>query len=317
MSRRKIGPKNAAKLAPTTMTQIIALMTRDYVMVAADRRLTDLKTQKPCKEEACKLVSLCNCTVIAYSGYAELDGLETHDWIARHLLDANCVGASAAGKIIRKNAMLSFQRLYERIPHTFLLAGWTLNQESGKPEPFFTAISNVIAADGCYTYPGSGFSVWSRQLQTAEDDLGLVFGTGLDRDRSIRFERRVKGQLHGRQSPSMVMHTLIEEIVTTSRRPAIGVNERILSCCLPAAPCAHWLRTGTPLPLPAAEPNPNFPSFGYFVSGMKQPKQFAPTVVCGTMGMTRGFTEAIQGGTRTSMTLMRPRGWPNSPASRR
>jgi len=70
------------------MTQIIAAITQDYVLLVVDRKLTFLEGHKrgQCKDDdTCKLVSLCNMSGIGYTGLAEIDGIPTHEWIATTL----------------------------------------------------------------------------------------------------------------------------------------------------------------------------------------------------------------------------------------
>ena len=57
------------------MTQILAALTQDYVLVASDRRLTIASGPRKGQIEddnTCKLVSLCGVWGIAYTGFSEL-----------------------------------------------------------------------------------------------------------------------------------------------------------------------------------------------------------------------------------------------------
>lgn len=75
------------------MTQIIAALTPDYVLVASDRRLTlanGPRRGEVLDDDTCKLVLLCGVWGIAYTGFARLQGTPTHEWIALTLAKANC-----------------------------------------------------------------------------------------------------------------------------------------------------------------------------------------------------------------------------------
>jgi len=68
------------------MTQILSVMTTDYVLLASDRRVTygeGPKIGEVADEDTCKLVNLCSTTGIAYSGVGIIRGVPTHQWIAK------------------------------------------------------------------------------------------------------------------------------------------------------------------------------------------------------------------------------------------
>ena len=55
------------------MTQIISVITKDYVLLASDRRLTigeGPRQGQLVDDDTCKLISLCNTCGIGYSGLA-------------------------------------------------------------------------------------------------------------------------------------------------------------------------------------------------------------------------------------------------------
>jgi hypothetical protein len=76
------------------MTQIIAALTPDYVLLASDRQLTAVhgahKGQRV-HDDTCKLVSVCNIFGIGYTGWAEVGGKPTHEWIALQPAEVGCV----------------------------------------------------------------------------------------------------------------------------------------------------------------------------------------------------------------------------------
>jgi hypothetical protein len=80
------------------MTQIIAALTPDYVLLASDRQLTAVhgahKGQRV-HDDTCKLVSVCNIFGIGYTGWAEVGGKPTHEWIALQLAEVACVTIEA------------------------------------------------------------------------------------------------------------------------------------------------------------------------------------------------------------------------------
>jgi hypothetical protein len=67
------------------MTQILAALTQEYILVASDRQLTIVSGPRKGQildDDTCKLVSLCGIWGIAYTGFSEFQGVPTHEWIA-------------------------------------------------------------------------------------------------------------------------------------------------------------------------------------------------------------------------------------------
>jgi hypothetical protein len=89
------------------MTQIIAAITKEYALLASDRRLTRIsgpQVGQILDDDTCKLVSLCNTCGIGYTGLSTIDGEPTHEWIAKVLAGANCGGPEAASRVLAGRA---------------------------------------------------------------------------------------------------------------------------------------------------------------------------------------------------------------------
>ena len=65
------------------MTLVVAALTRKFVVLAADRRLT--LNGVPIEDNANKLVVLDDSFVVGYTGQAEIAGERTHLWLAERL----------------------------------------------------------------------------------------------------------------------------------------------------------------------------------------------------------------------------------------
>src|SRR6266436_6449948 len=110
------------------MTQVIAVITQKYVLLVADRRLTFLEGPmrgQLTDDDTCKLVSLCNMTGIGYTGLAQIDGIPTHEWIAKTLASEQCSDPGLASRLLAErasSALLSVPLNLRR--QTFVIAGW-------------------------------------------------------------------------------------------------------------------------------------------------------------------------------------------------
>src|SRR5713101_7037041 len=111
------------------MTQIIAAITQEYVLLASDRRLSygdGPRKGEVYDDDTCKLVSLCGTTGIAYSGVGQMKGrVPTHEWIAKTLADVGCYDARCAEQTLVTQAVSGLSTTPAELKrHTFLLAGW-------------------------------------------------------------------------------------------------------------------------------------------------------------------------------------------------
>src|SRR6266705_3092427 len=110
------------------MTQIVALLTLDYVMLGSDRLLTwqgGPRSGKVFKDEECKLVAVYNQTFIGYNGLARLDGRPTHEWIGTTLAKANCRRAKNAVDALVASAPEAVSKVARHLRTlSFFAAGW-------------------------------------------------------------------------------------------------------------------------------------------------------------------------------------------------
>src|SRR5437773_6113996 len=127
------------------MTQILAALTQDYVLVAADRRLTIASGARKGQIEddsTCKLVSLCGIWGIAYTGFAKLQGIPTHEWIALRLAENCCRNPYAAAQILGREGARALKVAPFPLELTFLMAGWA-RPSRDVLQPHFLLVSNM------------------------------------------------------------------------------------------------------------------------------------------------------------------------------
>jgi hypothetical protein len=110
------------------VTQIISVITKEYALLASDRRLTYAdgpNAGEVHSDDECKLVSLCNICGIGYSGPSRLGGQPTHEWIATTLAGAQCCDANRATQTLVDMAPLALPRAAPELRRQiFIVAGW-------------------------------------------------------------------------------------------------------------------------------------------------------------------------------------------------
>jgi len=274
------------------MTQVLAVLTKNYVLVASDRRLTFLKNGAPptvAHDNTCKLVSLCGVWGIAYTGLAQLDGRPTHEWIAWELAEKGCGSPYKAAQILAERATAAVRATKLTIEQTFLIAGWA-RFENGSLLPHFVIVSNAFSADGNRKpSPGIDFVILERMLQPDELYVPHIIGQPLKPDRAQHLHRLFRKILSRDLSPRIPMRALAREISNTSTSNST-VGESVLAFCIPRAAAAKTYQSGASVML-AKEPDFLSPSFCYLNPEIKESKQYGPTVTCGESAMTDIETE--------------------------
>jgi hypothetical protein len=89
------------------MTQVLSVITRDYALLASDRRLTIAdgpRRGEVVDDDTCKLVNLCNTCGIGYSGLAKFQGSRTDEWIAKTFASENCRDSLRASEILKERS---------------------------------------------------------------------------------------------------------------------------------------------------------------------------------------------------------------------
>ncbi|SRR5258706_12550577 len=128
------------------MTQIIGAITKDYVLLASDRRLTigdGPRAGELVDDDTCKLVSLCGAAGIGYTGLAQIEGTPTHEWIAKILADAGCCDPASADRTMVERATTAFSKI-RRWPQIFLMAGWVHFEKFIGLRPHLCLITNMM-----------------------------------------------------------------------------------------------------------------------------------------------------------------------------
>ena len=168
------------------MTQIVACITRDFVALAADRRLTDLRSGQLVDDEAAKLVVVGTQMAFAYTGLANVRPPprgQSDLWLVS-------VFSPVPDRVpdfftrLQAAATETFSRIAHLGPrakrHAFVAVGWDYNGEEF--EPFVSVVSNALADNGAWE-PGARREFHGRATRLQGGDILIMpFGQPWTRD---------------------------------------------------------------------------------------------------------------------------------------
>lgn len=292
------------------MTLILSLVTQDYALMVSDRQVTFTtgpRAGEPAHEDTCKLVFFCGMWGIAYTGWAELQGVSTDKWIADRLSENNCHDIYSAADILKEAAPIAMRLTPAPMELTFTVAGWTRAQDQSL-RPHFLLITNIRDQDGKRrARPGDSFSILERVL-AANDPFDVhSVGYALPSQRQKELILQIKKMVSRNISPRTMLQELTQEIQNSG---ASTVGNRVLACCIPRNAVLEVLRTGRVAAL-AMQPTLDQTAFCYFDPQYSELLQYGPTTVCGGWGVTDVITtnDPITGDQSSQFTIRRlPRG---------
>jgi len=269
------------------MTQVIAVATRDYILFAADRRVSLQNSVH--EDDRCKLISLCNACIIGYAGLAVIDELPTQIWIANKLVDQRCRTAFQAGVILTDQAAISVSRapIGFRELH-FLFGTWAPIKGSDDLTPLLVHLSNKISINGePLETPGSRFYATIKNLEQHDKCMYKSIGFSIHTNRRAAFENNIHKLAKRKITPNEMLRLLRNEIVATSESEKIKVNGKILVGCIPKAA----LKTNRNYML-ASTPNTDTSTYSLFDPIRNMEYQEAPIMVCGRNAVEHWGEEA-------------------------
>lgn len=279
------------------MTQIIGVLTKDYALLASDRRLTystGPKAGEIFDDNTCKLVNFCNMSGIAYSGLAHVATMPTHEWIAKTLALATCRDVGTASSVLTHEANVAFSTVSSSMRrHIFLIAGWALFGDPPVLRPHFCVITNMLDDSGqLIKLPRDTFTRRVRTLSDKEDFCWYSIGQPITKKRIKGLDRNLRQLIKRNIGPKEALRLLVDEIINTSvKEKSKTVGTKILGFCIPRQSVEQQLRTGHWSAL-AQQPNDTTVAFTYFEPGYSELLQYGPTVVCGEYAVTDLETES-------------------------
>jgi hypothetical protein len=139
------------------MTLILSYVTEDLVLLASDRRLTQLPSGALADDNANKATVFCGRIAIGYTGLAQIKLQRTDEWLTNILIPVRG-GLSEAVNTIREEATRYFSSIAAsptQKRHAFLAVGWTRSNPEQRSRPFLYLISNFHEPSGV-TLPAAG-----------------------------------------------------------------------------------------------------------------------------------------------------------------
>ncbi|HEV3483490.1 MAG TPA: hypothetical protein VGR97_14325 [Candidatus Acidoferrales bacterium] len=276
------------------MTQVISVITKDYALLASDRRLIfgeGSNLGDVADDDTCKLVSVCNICGVGYTGLARLEGSPTHEWIAKTLASGACREGLTASQLLSINSERIFSKLKlpKGVPQQFLIAGWGLFQELEGLHAFMRLVSNAHDQSGrTLPQPSDSFSSLLKVLVN-ETLFCCSIGQPLTSHRSGQLVRNLEQLVKREIGPQAALRLLVDEIVNTSLTNS-AVGRKVLGFCIPKGSVERQIATGGSMAL-AKQPDKETVTFTYFEPEFNELRQCGPTFICGEYAQTDVVTE--------------------------
>lgn len=276
------------------MTQVIAAVTQDYVLLVADRRLTFLNgpTQgQLADDDTCKLVSLCNTSGIGYTGLARIEGSPTHEWIAKVLASEHCSDPGVASRVLAERARIALLKASPTTRRqTFVLAGWANFLNLAGMRPYLGVVTNMADGSGRHLHePNEGFAEFVWALRDDGDLRIQVAGQPLLSGRDTLLERNLRRLITREISPKAGLRLLVDEVIHTAGL-STTVGKKVLGLCIPRRAAQAAIESGKSVLL-ATQPNEEAASFCYYDPTYSELQQYGPTLTCGGLASTDVKTE--------------------------
>jgi len=273
------------------MTQIIAAMTADYVILAADRRLTfidvDHSRDPTVKDDdTCKLVSLYGVGAFGYTGYADLEGRPTHKWIAIQLARRRVKTPLEAACVLRECATRAIAELHPLIEMTILYVGWWPfgRDPDYDVRPHLLMITNRWDESGRPVPPSRNFVIRG-YIFSGEKPCNMEFiGYPITTPRILRLCHGVRRGARRKVTPQAILLQMVREL-RHSAGNTLYVGSKALAVCIPRASAERYFRTRSNV-MVAAEANLGMASFCYFDPNFSKLQQYGPTSVFGSTVVT-------------------------------
>jgi hypothetical protein len=275
------------------VTQILSVATKDYVIIAADRRLVRITANgidQILEEDSCKLVNFCHSTIFSYCGLAKLDGIPTNEWLLKNLTFSGTYTMEMACNKIALLAETAVKIYDPRIRALeFLVSGWDIfidKYNNQALQPFFCLISNRYSKTEVLKTPSDYFSIWIRKLEGKDPVMIREAGNHLKGKRVGEFCRSIKRMVVKNISPSIIQKKLIDEIVYTSEALGVkSVGQKILVAYIPKASVIRQLG-GNDVMSVSSQPRSEVASFWLHDVASGKMIQHGPGFVCGNSAYT-------------------------------
>lgn len=263
------------------MTLVIAIATWDFIVLAADRRLT-WSDGSLADDNANKLVQFDDVGVWGYTGRAQTAGIGTDHWLANVMSASAREGLTPTLRAIRVAGDAVTTDSRPPLPLAFLGSCWANPEGEPPSRPIVFCTSNCYAGweePTCTLHPT--FATHYRVLPSPHEILVTTVGTAVAPEllnacrRLVR--QRVRRAHAGRIPPGVHGGELVAIAVSSIRSVAKKdprVGRGILAACLPRP-----VEGQTELLIVSGPPDGDSPTFQFYPPSGAEPWTYGPVVV--------------------------------------
>lgn len=263
------------------MTLVIAIASWDFIVLAADRRLT-WTDGSLADDNANKLVQFDDVGVWGYTGRAMIAGVRSDRWLA-NVVSANARdGLTPTLRAIRIAADATMAASLPPFPLAFLGSFWANPEGQPPARPIVCCTSNFYGDWGHPSpRPGSSFATYHRTLQHSDETLVTTVGTNVS-PRALktcsRLIRKRVGRARAGRTPRDVHGGELEAIAVNSIRSVAEKDRRVgqgvLVACLPRP-----VGERRALLVTSGLPDEDSPTFRFYPPSGADPWNYGPIVV--------------------------------------
>ena len=124
------------------MTVVVTCLTHDYIVQAADRRLTN-SNGTLYDDDTNKAVFYCGRVAVAYAGPAQIEGKPTAEWLALQMKDASKI-ESAMNQVAQRADYHFKRRKGGHRKFIVVATGWATLRGAQPPLPYVSVASNFM-----------------------------------------------------------------------------------------------------------------------------------------------------------------------------
>lgn len=265
------------------MTLILSLVADSVVVQVSDRRVSLVQPDDsllPRDDITNKAVLFCSRSLLAFTGFAELEGLRTDLWIAERLRHSDDLGCGFERLRADLNELF-LRRTYAGGPMSVVAAGFKMNAD-GSLTPYYAVVSNQFREGGWRAKPYDDF--WWSWEGCPTGAWGLFEAPKWLTAREFASLKRTMGRAAERTGDvANAIRLMSNAIRAVAQRlgPTSPVGRDLMLTVLPRASAA---------PSPdvmalSSGPMPETPTFLY-LPAEQEPVAYGPTFVCGGAVMT-------------------------------
>lgn len=222
----------------SVMTLILSVLTKDYVVQASDRRLTNASTGEVVDDDANKAVVFNGHLAVGYTGLSRIRGCATDLWITEVLQD--CRDPKTALTALCRDAKRDLAAVPARWRRqAFVLVGWTRVNDLVDLQPCAFVVSNFFVPTPEARWlpsPMDDFTVATRLPSLGGETPMVIAVPRAPRPPMVRVGRAVKEAVARGVGPT-ALGRLLEEGIRQVAATVQGVGRDVMVCSIPRIRC--------------------------------------------------------------------------------